>query len=63
MHKGKQIVLLPLTPTEIVKHDKELAEIFKNYHAVDPPVATSQEIKLKGDALLAKTSLNAENLC
>jgi hypothetical protein len=58
---GKKIVLLPLTPAEIVKHDKELAEISKNDHALDPPVATSQDIKLKGDALLAKTSLNAEN--
>jgi hypothetical protein len=58
---GKKIVLLPLTPAEIVKHDKELAEISKNDHALDPPVATSQEIKLKGGALLAKTSLNAEN--
>jgi hypothetical protein len=27
MHKGKKIILLPLTPAEIVKHDKELAEI------------------------------------
>jgi hypothetical protein len=58
MHKSKKIILLPLTPAEIVKHDKELAEISKNDHALDPP---AQEIKLKGGALLARTSLNAEN--
>jgi hypothetical protein len=58
MHKGKKIVLLPLTPAEIVKHDKELVEVSKNDHALDPP---TQEIKLKGGALLANTSLNAEN--
>jgi hypothetical protein len=27
MHKGNKIILLPLTPAEIVKHDKELAKI------------------------------------
>jgi hypothetical protein len=37
MHNGKKIILLPLTPTEIVKHDKELAKISKNDHALDPP--------------------------
>jgi hypothetical protein len=58
MHKGKKIVLLPLAPAEIVKHDKELAEISKNDHALNPP---AQEIKLKGGALLVKTSLNAES--
>jgi hypothetical protein len=57
MHKGKKIVLLLLTRAEIVKHDKELAKISKNDYALDPPVATSQEIKLKGGALLAKTIL------
>jgi hypothetical protein len=61
MHKAKKIILLPLTPAEIVKYNKELAEISKNDHALDPPVATSQEIKLKVGALLAKTSLSAEN--
>jgi hypothetical protein len=30
-------------------------------HALDPSIATSQEIKLTGGALLAKTSLNAKN--
>ncbi|PUZ46296.1 hypothetical protein GQ55_7G051200 [Panicum hallii var. hallii] len=44
MHKGKKIILLPLTPAEIVKHDKELAEISKNDHALDPFVATSHEL-------------------
>jgi hypothetical protein len=47
MYKGKKIVLLPLTPAAIMKHDKELAKISKNDHALDLPVATSQEIKLK----------------
>jgi hypothetical protein len=47
MHKGKKFFLLPLMPTEIVKYNKELGEISKNDHALDPPVATSQEIKLK----------------
>jgi hypothetical protein len=61
INKGEKIVLLPLTPAEIVKHDKELAKISKIDHVLDPPVATSQEIKLKGGALLAKTSLNVEN--
>jgi uncharacterized membrane protein YgaE (UPF0421/DUF939 family) len=61
MHKAKKIILLPLTPAEIVKYNKELAEISKNDHALDPPVATSQEIKLKGGALLPKIYLNAEN--
>jgi hypothetical protein len=42
MYKGKKIVLLPLKPAEIVKYDKELAEISKNDHALDPPIATSQ---------------------
>jgi hypothetical protein len=61
MHKGKKIILLPLTHAEIVKHDKELAEISTNDHALHPSDATSQEIKLKGGVLLAKTSFNAEN--
>ena len=51
LHKGKKIVLLPLTPTEIVKHDKELAEISKNDNALDSSAATTKEIKLKGGAL------------
>jgi hypothetical protein len=61
MHKGKKFFLLPLMPTEIVKYNKELGEISKNDHALDPPVAASQEIKLKGGALLPKIYLNAEN--
>ena len=55
LHKVKKIVLLP--PAEIVKHDKALAEISKNDHALDPPAET----KLKGSALVAQTSLNVEN--
>ena len=61
LHKGKKIVLLPLAPAEIVKQDKELAEISKNDNALDSSVATTKEIKLKGSFLIAKTSLNAEN--
>ena len=61
LHKGKKIVLLPLAPAEIVKQDKELAEISKNDNALDSSAATTKEIKLKGGALVAKTSLNAEN--
>ncbi|PUZ47682.1 hypothetical protein GQ55_7G186100 [Panicum hallii var. hallii] len=56
MHKDKKIILLPLTPAEIVKHDKKFAEIFKNDHTLDTHVATSPEIKL-GGALLAQISL------
>jgi hypothetical protein len=41
LHKGKKIVLLPLTLAEIVKHDKELAKISKNDHALHPSGATS----------------------
>jgi hypothetical protein len=61
MHKGNKIILLALTPTEIVKHEKELAKISNNDHALDPYGATSMESKLKGGAFLAKISLNAEN--
>ena len=61
LHKGKKIVLLPLTPAEIVKHDKELAEISKNDNALDSSAATTKEIKLNGGALIAITSLNAEH--
>ena len=58
---AKKNVLLPLTSAEIVKHDKKFAEIFKNDNALDSSAATTKEIKLKGGALIAKTSLNAEN--
>ena len=61
LHKGKKIILLPLTSAEIVKHDKKFAEIFKNDNALDSSAATTKEIKLKGGALIDKTSLNAEN--
>jgi hypothetical protein len=61
MHKGKKIVLLPLTPAEIVKHDKELAEISNNDHAFDSSRVTSKDSTTVGGALLAKISLNAEN--
>ena len=43
----KKIVLLPLTPAEIAKHDKELVEISKNDNALDSSATTTKEIKLK----------------
>lgn len=55
MHKNKKITLLPLSPADIRKHDKELAEKSENVHVLDPP----KEIKLKKGALLATTSLDA----
>jgi hypothetical protein len=58
---ARNFFLLPLTPAEIVKHDKGLVEISKNDHTLHPSGSKSQEIKLKGGALIAKTSLNAEN--
>jgi hypothetical protein len=61
MHKGKKIALLPLTPAKIVQHDKELAEISNNDHAFDSSGVTSKDIMGMGGALLAKTSLDAEN--
>jgi hypothetical protein len=61
MHKGKKIVLLPLTPAKIIKYDKELAEISNNDHAFDSSGVTSKDSTMTGGALLAKTSLNAEN--
>jgi hypothetical protein len=61
MHKGKQIILLPLTPAEIVHHDKKLAEISNNDHTFDSSGVTSKDNTMTGGALLAKTSLNAEN--
>ena len=61
LHKGKKIVLLPLTLAEIVKHDKELDEISKNDNALDSSATTTKEIKLKGCALIAITSLNVEH--
>jgi hypothetical protein len=39
-HKGKKIILLPLTLAEM-KDDKELAEISKNDHALDSPTCFS----------------------
>jgi hypothetical protein len=60
MHKGKQIVLLPLTLLKL-QHDKELAKISNNDHAFDSSGVTSKDSMVTGGALLAKTSLNAEN--
>ena len=47
MHKGKKIVLLPLTPSDIVKHEKEIAT---NANVLDPITPSDQSlgIRLKG---------------
>jgi hypothetical protein len=61
MHKGKKTVLLPLTPVKIVKHDKKLVEISNNDHTFNSFGVTSKDSTMTGGALLANTSLNAEN--
>ena len=61
MHKDKKITLVPLSPADIRKHFKELAENKKN----TPPSnessdAKSNGIKLKEGVYLATTSAAAE---
>ena len=56
IHKDKKITLLPLSPTDIVKHANEI----KNKPPTD--IAKNNGIKLKGGAFLATTSATAE-LC
>ena len=63
MHKNKKITLLPLSPADIRKHFKELADIEKN----TPPTNESSDakptcIKLKEGLYLATNSAAAE-LC
>ena len=63
MHKGKKIVLLPLTPVEIVQCEKKLVENKKNEHTLDSsktPNEQSSGIKLKECVLLATTFALAE---
>ena len=58
LHKGKKIVLLPLTPAEIVKQDKELAENVSN----ESSDAKTNGIKLKEGVYIA-TTYAAAKLC
>ena len=61
MHKDKKITLLPLSPADIRKHFKELAQIEKN----TPPESSNAKpkgIKLKEGVYLATNSAAAE-LC
>jgi hypothetical protein len=49
--RENKIALLPLTPTEIVQCEKELAEKKKNEHVLDSSKTTNEQsntIKLKG---------------
>jgi len=54
MHKGKKIILLPLTPAEIVQAEKDRAESAKNEPTVKPE--NQQAIKLKAPVMLATKS-------
>ena len=54
MHKGKKIILLPLTPAEIVQAEKDRAESAKNEPTVKPE--NQQAIKLKSPIMLATKS-------
>jgi hypothetical protein len=63
MHKDKKITLLPLSPADIRKHNKELAENAKNIPTSDDPTDVHHNgIKLKGGTFIATTSAAAE-LC
>ena len=56
MHKGKKIVLLPMSPAEIVKYEQDRMRIAKDKSKVEPE--KQQGIKLKSPVLLAtKTDL------
>src|SRR5438128_11076212 len=56
MHKGKKIVLLPMSPAEIVKYDQDRMQIAKDKSKAAPK--KQQGIKLKSPVLLAtKTEL------
>ena len=59
MHKGKEITLLPLTPAEIIKFDRErLANDKQNIEAKSEIQHVTNQIKLKNPVLLAtKTDL------
>jgi hypothetical protein len=71
IHKGTNITLLPLTPNEIIRADRERAEMLKSENsttiAAVPPVKTDNmssrsqdEIQLKGRVMLATKSDLAE---
>src|SRR5207244_2896839 len=56
MHKGTKIVLLPMSPAEIVKYEQDRMRIPKDKSKVEPE--KQQGIKLKSPVLLAtKTDL------
>src|SRR5438105_5778201 len=56
MHKGKKIILLPMSPAEIVKYEQDRMRIAKDKSNVEPE--KQQGIKLKSPVLLAtKTDL------
>jgi hypothetical protein len=59
MHKGKKITLLPLTPAEIVKSDRERLASYKTKAPVESEIQhVTNQIKLKIPVLLAtKTDL------
>jgi hypothetical protein len=60
MHKGKKIILLPLTPNEIVQCDRAIADMAKCeskiQHDQTAPPSSSNAIKLKSHAILATWS-------
>jgi hypothetical protein len=61
MHKGKQITLLPLTPAEIVKPDRERLANDKNKTPVKSEIQhVTNQIKLKNPVMLATKSDLAE---
>ena len=59
MHHNKKITLLPLSPADIRKHDKELAENSETQQVFVPPSDPPNEIKLKKGSLIATASLDA----
>ena len=63
MHKNKKITLLPLSPADIRKHFKELAENVKN----TPPRNESSDAKPKGiklkEGVYLATNSAATELC
>ena len=61
MHKDKKITLLPLSPADIRKHFKELAEIETNT-PLESSDAKPKGVKLKEGIYLATNSAAAELL-
>jgi hypothetical protein len=60
VYKGKKIILLPLTPNEIIQCDRAIAETAKResekQHDQTAPHSSSHAIKLKSHAMLATRS-------